>query len=77
MHRLACRICGGRRRGAQVVDRRRQLVERGAEVVVGGHDGIDGQAGEDAFGGNRQICVQIAQSLIGFKGFHGKGESDD
>ena len=35
------------------------------------------QAGEDAFGGNRQICVQIAQSLIGFKGFHGKGESDD
>lgn len=35
------------------------------------------QAGADAFGGNRQICVQIAQSLVGFKGFHGKGESDD
>jgi len=34
------------------------------------------KAGEDAFGENRQICVQIAQSVIGFKGFHGKGESD-
>lgn len=35
------------------------------------------KAGEDAFTGNRQICVQLAQSLIGFKGFHGQGESDE
>lgn len=35
------------------------------------------KAGEDAFENNRQICVQLAQSLIGFKGFHGAGESDD
>ena len=34
------------------------------------------QAGADAFGGNRRICVQLAQSLIGFKGFQGEGESD-
>jgi len=35
------------------------------------------QAGVEAFESNKQICVQIAQSLVGFKGFHGKGESDD
>ena len=34
------------------------------------------QAGADAFGGNRRICVQLAKSLIGFKGFHGQGKSD-
>ncbi len=34
------------------------------------------RAGADAFGGNRRICVQIAQSVIGFKGFNGEGESD-
>ncbi|MCY4394335.1 MAG: thiamine pyrophosphate-binding protein [Rhodospirillaceae bacterium] len=34
------------------------------------------RAGADAFGGNRQICVQIAQSVIGFKGFQGQGEGD-
>lgn len=34
------------------------------------------RAGADAFGGDRRICVQLAQSLIGFKGFHGQGESD-
>lgn len=34
------------------------------------------QAGADAFGGDRRICLQLAQSLIGFKGFHGAGESD-
>ena len=34
------------------------------------------RAGADAFGANRRICVQLAQSLIGFKGFHGAGESD-
>lgn len=34
------------------------------------------QAGTDAFDGNKQVCVQIAQSLVGFKGFHGKGEAD-
>ncbi len=32
------------------------------------------QAGADAFGGNRQVCVQIAQSVIGFKGFEGQGD---
>ena len=34
------------------------------------------RAGADAFGANRRICVQLAQSLIGFKGFHGVGDSD-
>ena len=34
------------------------------------------RAGADAFGANRRICVQIAQSVIGFKGFNGEGESD-
>ena len=34
------------------------------------------RAGADAFVGNRQICVQIAQSVIGFKGFQGQGEGD-
>lgn len=34
------------------------------------------RAGADAFGANRRICVQLAQSLIGFKGFHGAGDSD-
>lgn len=34
------------------------------------------RAGADAFDGNRRICVQLAQTLIGFKGFHGAGESD-
>ncbi len=33
-------------------------------------------AGADAFEEDRRICVQLAQSLIGFKGFHGEGESD-
>ena len=33
-------------------------------------------AGAGAFGANRRICVQLAQSLIGFKGFHGAGDSD-
>ena len=33
-------------------------------------------AGADAFEGDRRICLQLAQSLIGFKGFHGQGESD-
>ncbi|MYK60224.1 MAG: phosphonopyruvate decarboxylase [Rhodospirillaceae bacterium] len=33
-------------------------------------------AGADAFEGDRRICLQLAQSLIGFKGFHGAGESD-
>ena len=32
------------------------------------------RAGADAFEGNRQICVQIAQSVIGFKGFNGEGQ---
>ena len=34
------------------------------------------QAGADAFEGDRRICIQLAQSLIGFKGFHGTRESD-
>lgn len=34
------------------------------------------RAGADAFGGNRQICVQIAQSAIGFKDFQGEGAGD-
>ena len=34
------------------------------------------RAGADAFEGKRRICVQLAQTLLGFKGFHGKGESD-
>ena len=34
------------------------------------------QAGADAFGANRRICVQLAQSLIGFKGFQGEGEGE-
>ena len=34
------------------------------------------RAGADAFVDNRQICVQIAQSVIGFKGFQGQGEGD-
>ncbi len=32
------------------------------------------RAGADAFGANRRICVQIAQSVIGFKGFNGEGQ---
>ncbi|MYG52133.1 MAG: phosphonopyruvate decarboxylase [Rhodospirillaceae bacterium] len=34
------------------------------------------RAGADAFGEDRRVCLQLAQSLIGFKGFHGAGESD-
>ena len=34
------------------------------------------RAGADAFDSDRRICVQLAQSLIGFKGFHGAGNSD-
>ena len=34
------------------------------------------RAGADAFEGDRRICVQLAQSLIGFKGFHGEGQSN-
>lgn len=34
------------------------------------------RAGADAFDGNRQLCVQIAQSVIGFKGFDDGGFDD-
>lgn len=33
-------------------------------------------AGTDAYGANRRICVQLAQSLTGFKGFHDQGGGD-
>ncbi|MCY4191297.1 MAG: thiamine pyrophosphate-binding protein [Rhodospirillaceae bacterium] len=34
------------------------------------------KAGEDAFLNDRQICVQIAQSIVGFKGFCDQGKHD-